>query len=129
MNKIMEYMALRKPIVQYNLKEGRFSAMESSLYAECGDTIDFATKMMQLIDNPGLRKRMAEYGYNRVINELSWDYESVKLTSFYHRIFMKGSSVIQKQDIPQHTNTTIPVQTRQPARREPEPVFFSQVPD
>src|SRR5450759_3463505 len=36
MNKIMEYMALRKPVVQYDLKEGRFSAQEASLYARCG---------------------------------------------------------------------------------------------
>ncbi|HWA36757.1 MAG TPA: glycosyltransferase family 4 protein, partial [Burkholderiales bacterium] len=33
MNKIMEYMALGKPIVQFDLTEGRFSAQEASLYA------------------------------------------------------------------------------------------------
>ncbi len=33
MNKIMEYMALGKPIVQFDLKEGRFSAQHASLYA------------------------------------------------------------------------------------------------
>jgi len=87
MNKIMEYMALRKPIVQYNLKEGRFSAQEASLYANNGDTEDFALKMIKLIDDPELRAKMAVFGYNRVINELSWDYESVKLTRFYNRIF------------------------------------------
>ncbi len=86
MNKIMEYMALKKPIVQYDLKEGRFSAQDGSLYAKCGDTRDFADKIIQLIDNPELRVKMGEYGYNRVISELSWDYESVKLTRFYDRI-------------------------------------------
>jgi hypothetical protein len=30
---------------------------------------------------------MAEYGYNRVIKELSWDYESIKLKRFYNQIF------------------------------------------
>ena len=34
MIKIMEYMALGKPIVQFDLKEGRFSAGEASLYAD-----------------------------------------------------------------------------------------------
>jgi glycosyltransferase involved in cell wall biosynthesis len=106
MNKIMEYMALKKPIVQYNLKEGRFSAQEASLYARCGDTVDFAVKMMQLIDNPEQRIKMAEYGYKRVINELSWDYESIKLTRFYNRIFLKDRSrktrpLIQPQSKPQ----------------------------
>jgi glycosyltransferase involved in cell wall biosynthesis len=33
MNKIMEYMALGKPIVQFDLTEGRVSAQEASLYA------------------------------------------------------------------------------------------------
>ncbi|MFD2270393.1 glycosyltransferase [Undibacterium arcticum] len=34
MNKIMEYMALGKPIVQFDLLEGRVSAQEASLYAK-----------------------------------------------------------------------------------------------
>jgi len=87
MNKIMEYMALKKPIVQFDLKEGRFSAQEASLYAMCGDTKDFAEKIMQLVDNPDMRMKMAEYGYDRVINKLSWDFECVKLVKFYSRVF------------------------------------------
>jgi glycosyltransferase involved in cell wall biosynthesis len=88
MNKIMEYMALKKPIIQYDLKEGRFSAQEASLYAKCGDIKDFALKIIQLIDNPEMRVKMADYGYTRVINELSWDYESIKLIRFYNRILL-----------------------------------------
>jgi glycosyltransferase involved in cell wall biosynthesis len=88
MNKIMEYMALRKPVVQYDLKEGRFSAQEASLYAECGDTIDFSNKIIQLIDDPELRTKMGAFAYNRVLNELSWDYEKEKLIKFYNLIFL-----------------------------------------
>jgi len=117
MNKIMEYMALRKPIIQYDLKEGRFSAQEASLYARCGDTMDFAVKIIQLIDNPELRIKMAEYGYNRVIKELSWDYESVKLTSFYDRIFLNDYSRKAKTLIQSHPKPLIP--------RQREPLFNS----
>ncbi|WP_207495280.1 glycosyltransferase family 4 protein [Aridibaculum aurantiacum] len=85
MNKIMEYMALQKPIVQYDLKEGRFSAHQASLYAE-NSTIDFGNKICQLLDNEELRLNMGMYGYNRVITELSWDHESKKLVSFYKRV-------------------------------------------
>jgi glycosyltransferase involved in cell wall biosynthesis len=85
MNKIMEYMALKKPIVQYDLKEGRFSAQEASLYAS--DTKDFAEKIIWLLDHPEKRKEMGDFGYNRIINELSWDYESKKLISFYQMVF------------------------------------------
>lgn len=87
MNKIMEYMALKKPIVQYDLKEGRFSAQGASLYAENTSTIDFAEKIMWLLDNEQERERMGNYGYNRIITELSWEYEKVKLTDFYSRVF------------------------------------------
>ena len=90
MNKIMEYMALRKPVVQYDLKEGRFSAQGASLYARCGDTIDFANKIIQLIDDPESRTRMGDFAYNRVLNELSWDYEKEKLIKFYDRILLKN---------------------------------------
>jgi glycosyltransferase involved in cell wall biosynthesis len=87
MNKIMEYMALKKPIVQFDLKEGRFSAQEASLYAN--DVNDFADKLIQLLDNENLRIGMGEYGYERVVNELSWDHESQKLISFYEKILFK----------------------------------------
>jgi glycosyltransferase involved in cell wall biosynthesis len=90
MNKIMEYMALKKPVVQYDLKEGRFSAGEASLYAACGDTKDFADKITQLIDDPELRNKMGTFGYNRVLNELSWDYEKEKLVGLYKRVLFKA---------------------------------------
>jgi glycosyltransferase involved in cell wall biosynthesis len=90
MNKIMEYMALKKPIVQYDLKEGRFSAQNASLYANNTETDDFAEKILWLLDNPSERKQMGEYGYNRVLHELSWEFESTKLLKFYDRVLMRN---------------------------------------
>jgi glycosyltransferase involved in cell wall biosynthesis len=87
MNKIMEYMALKKPIVQFDLKEGRYSAQEASLYAIPNDTNDFANKIMYLLDNESIREKMGEFGYTRVLNQLSWEFESKKLVDFYHMIF------------------------------------------
>lgn len=86
MNKIMEYMALKKPIVQYDLKKSRFSDRGTSLYDECGNTSDFAEKIIQLIDNSILRAEMAEYGYNRVVRDLSWNYEGMKLIKLYENV-------------------------------------------
>lgn len=87
MNKIMEYMALKKPIVQYDLKEGRFSAQEASLYAQNFDTKDFGDKIMFLLDNESVRLEMGELGYKRVRSELSWDHESINLIKFYQKVF------------------------------------------
>ncbi|MBL7738937.1 MAG: glycosyltransferase family 4 protein [Chitinophagaceae bacterium] len=86
MNKIMEYMALKKAIVQYDLKEGRVSALKASLYATNTDTKDFAEKITWLLDNEKARKEMGEYGYHRIITELSWDYEKTKLVNFYKQV-------------------------------------------
>jgi glycosyltransferase involved in cell wall biosynthesis len=86
MNKIMEYMALGKPIVQFDLKEGRFSAQGASLYAENSSTDDFACKIELLLDDQDLRLAMGRSGYARVVQELSWDHEAKKLISFYEKV-------------------------------------------
>src|SRR6185312_1698396 len=62
MNKIMEYMALGKPIVQFDLAEGRFSAQAASLYANRNDPIDLAAKIVELIDDPARRSEMGKCG-------------------------------------------------------------------
>jgi glycosyltransferase involved in cell wall biosynthesis len=87
MNKIMEYMALGKPIVQFDLTEGRFSAQKASLYARRNDAADFARKIVELLDNPEKRRAMGEYGRRRVENELEWRYEASKLLAAYDTLF------------------------------------------
>lgn len=89
MNKIMEYMALGKAIVQFDLTEGRFSAQEASLYAQKNDERDMAEKIMELLDSPELRKTMGEFGRKRVLNELEWKYEAPKLLKAYEELFKK----------------------------------------
>jgi len=89
MNKIMEYMALGKPIVQYDLKEGRYSAGESSLYAEPNNPLDFAKNIYSLIINPKLRAKMGNIGHKRVHDELQWDIEALKYASIYKNILYK----------------------------------------
>jgi glycosyltransferase involved in cell wall biosynthesis len=87
MNKIMEYMALGKPIVQFDLTEGRFSARDSSLYAKRNDEVDFAEKIAELLDDPERRRLMGEAGRNRVLNELEWRFEAPKLLAAYDALF------------------------------------------
>jgi glycosyltransferase involved in cell wall biosynthesis len=83
MNKIMEYMALGKPIVQFDLTEGRFSAQEASLYARRNEAEDMARKIVELIDDPERRARMGAFGRQRVENELEWRFEVPKLLAAY----------------------------------------------
>jgi glycosyltransferase involved in cell wall biosynthesis len=83
MNKVMEYMALGKPIVQFDLTEGRFSAQGASLYARRNDAVDLAEKISELLDDPARRAAMGAFGRRRVENELEWRYEAPKLLAAY----------------------------------------------
>ena len=87
MNKIMEYMALGKPVVQFDMTEGRFSAQVASLYAKPNDSVDLAEKIVALLDDPDLRQRMGKFGRERVVNELAWSHEVPKLLSAYEKLW------------------------------------------
>jgi glycosyltransferase involved in cell wall biosynthesis len=90
MIKIMEYMALAKPIVQFDLAEGRFSAGEASLYSDNQDLVkDFAAKILWLLDHPEERKTRGEFGRRRVERELSWEHSVGNLLAAYERAFSK----------------------------------------
>jgi glycosyltransferase involved in cell wall biosynthesis len=97
MIKIMEYMALGKPIVQFDLKEGRFSAMDASLYAdgEVGAE-DFAAKILFLLENCEVRKKMGDFGRKRVQEALAWDHSVPSLLAAYDRVFGKSRSHMSK---------------------------------
>lgn len=87
MNKVMEYMALGKPIVQFDLTEGRYSAQRASLYAKRNDEVDLAHRIVELLDDPERRREMGEYGRRRVQNELEWRFEAPKLLNAYETVF------------------------------------------
>ncbi|MGZ5074079.1 MAG: glycosyltransferase family 4 protein [Usitatibacter sp.] len=97
MNKIMEYMALGKPIVQFDLAEGRFSAQEASLYARRNDPDDLAARIIELIDDPARRAVMGAYGRRRVENELEWRYEVPKLLSAYQSLWSADARAMARQ--------------------------------
>jgi glycosyltransferase involved in cell wall biosynthesis len=89
MNKIMEYMALGKPIVQFDLTEGRVSAQDASLYAKPNDARDLAEKIVALLDDPALRDRMGRIGRERVERDLAWPHEVPKLLEAYRALWIE----------------------------------------
>lgn len=73
MIKTMEYMALGKPIVAFDLQETRFSAGEGALYATPNLVEDFAGKIETLLDDEQLRCELGSTGRARVVDALSWE--------------------------------------------------------
>jgi glycosyltransferase involved in cell wall biosynthesis len=93
MIKIMEYMALGKPIVQFDLREGRFSAQDAAVYADTQNQVnDFAAKILWLLDRSEERRRMGEFGRRRVEQDLAWKYSVQNLLAAYERTFSKSAS-------------------------------------
>ena len=90
MNKIMEYMYFSKPIVQFDMKEGKYSAQKASLYATKNDSIDFAEKIIQLINNPSMSKKMGAFGKKRFESELPWKKSEKNLLRLYNTLFSNG---------------------------------------
>jgi len=87
MNKIVEYMCLGKPVVQFDLTEGRYSAGDASYYAKPNDTNDFAQKIIDLLNDADLRVEMGNKGQLRVKNELAWHHQSPKLLNAYDNLY------------------------------------------
>jgi glycosyltransferase involved in cell wall biosynthesis len=106
MIKIMEYMALGKPIVQFDLREGRFSAQDAAVYADPQNQVaDFAAKIIWLLDNPNERRRMGEFGRRRVENELAWEYSVENLLAAYERASSKKGDFSKRASKDQPDNT------------------------
>ncbi len=92
MNKIVEYMAMARPLVSFDLAEARVSAGEAAVYVPGNDERAFATAIDDLLDRPEQRKQMGEIGRERVQRDLSWDVSRRNLVAFY-RSFLGESDV------------------------------------
>jgi glycosyltransferase involved in cell wall biosynthesis len=95
MNKLMEYMALGKATVAFDLTETRYSAQDAALYVRPNDEAEFARQVAWLIDNPIERGRMGEVGRQRVREGLAWEYSAQELIRAYGeglRLSLSGTS-------------------------------------
>ncbi len=86
MNKVLEYMALEKPVIAFDLKETRVSCGDAALYAKTNDVIDLADKIIYLTNNPELRSHMMKVGRERVEKKLAWDYSVPYLLGAYKHV-------------------------------------------
>ena len=92
MNKILEYMAMSRPVVAYDLVEARVSAGDAALYADANDESSFADRIDRLLDEPELRARLGSIGRARIEAGLSWDVSVQELVRAYDRALERRRS-------------------------------------
>ncbi|MGW2296764.1 glycosyltransferase family 4 protein [Streptomyces violaceorubidus] len=83
MNKVLEYMAMGRPIVSFDLREARVSAGDAALYAPANDEAAFAGLVARLLDDPDERARMGKIGQERVTGQFSWRNSQTALLAAY----------------------------------------------
>ncbi len=87
MIKIMEYMAMAKPIVAFDLPEHHVSARTAAVYVPGNDEMAFAQALAQLMDDPARRQVMGSAGRQRVEDTLAWRHSAPHLLSAYQAVF------------------------------------------
>jgi glycosyltransferase involved in cell wall biosynthesis len=101
MNKILEYMALSKPIVAFDLKETRYSAGDGALYATPNDPTDFGDKILELLADEELRAAMGRRNRQRMADHLDWSHSEKALLTGYGRLvdrfFSKAPRIIHER--------------------------------
>lgn len=95
MGKILEYMAFSLPVVLFDLTEGRRSAGDAALYARPNDPVDFAEKVLTLLDSEPLRRQLGERGRKRIEEGLNWENEKKSLLAAY------AAALLERMHFPQ----------------------------
>ncbi len=86
MVKDLEYMALAKPIIAFDLNETRHSCGKSALYATNNCYKEFAAKILILADDPTLRENMGQLGRKRLYERFTWIQSEKPLLKAYQSI-------------------------------------------
>jgi glycosyltransferase involved in cell wall biosynthesis len=89
MIKMMEYMALGKPIVAFDLPEHRFTAGQAAVYAAPNDELAFACALAYLMDHPDQRAARGDFGRRRIETRLAGPFVVPKLLEAYASVLPK----------------------------------------
>jgi glycosyltransferase involved in cell wall biosynthesis len=106
MVKMMEYMAMGKPIVAFDLPEHRFTAQEAAVYVPNNDCRAFAQALAQLMDDPLRRKALGAFGGHRIEKDLAWDFSIPKLLEAYGKVLPLPPGALRP--LAQERGVTIP---------------------
>ena len=83
MVKSLEYMALGKAFVAFDLIETQRVCGDAALYATDNSYQKLAELLVKLADDAGLRRRLGERGRSRIEQELAWSFSRPRLLRVY----------------------------------------------
>lgn len=96
--KIMDYMALGKPIVAFDLPEHRATADGAASFATPNDVRALAVAIADLMDDPAQRSEMGAKARRRVHDALCWRWSAEELVNCYSSLFGASAPGSQSAD-------------------------------
>jgi glycosyltransferase involved in cell wall biosynthesis len=89
LGKTLEYMAVGKPSVAFDLPETRHVARDATLYAKPNSVEDFTDKIETLLNDELLREQMGAVGRKRIEEVFSWDHTKKEFLRAYEALVSK----------------------------------------
>ena len=89
MNKIVEYMALGLPIVQFSCLEGERTALDAGLSVKTNSARALAETLHELLSDEKARERMRVFGNSRFISDLAWEHQEETLLAAYGHVLQR----------------------------------------
>jgi glycosyltransferase involved in cell wall biosynthesis len=86
MNKTMEYMAFELPVVAFDLCETRVSGGDAAVYVPPNDVHEYATAIVELMDDEPRRSLLGKLARARVEQELAWSHQERAYVGVYRRL-------------------------------------------
>ena len=86
MNKLMEYMALGKPSIAYDMPETRFSGGDAVMYVPGESAHALARAILELADDQARREELGLRARQRIESSLAWEHQAHNLIEVYRRV-------------------------------------------
>ena len=100
MNKVLEYMAVGKAQVMFDLKEGRASAGDAALYVSQNSPQELAEAISGMLADSPQRQKMGQIGLHRLHRELNWERSVEQLLRAYQAVSPEKNEGIIEQKRP-----------------------------
>jgi glycosyltransferase involved in cell wall biosynthesis len=92
MNKLMEYMALGKPSIAFDMPETRFSGGDAVLYVGGDSPRALAEAIVVLADDANQRETLGRRARQRIESTLAWEHQAGNLLGVYRRVLPAKTS-------------------------------------